>query len=475
MIVAWQPQIGPQLDAIQATWCDEIFFGGARGGGKSDYLIGDFAQDVEEYGPAWRGVLFRESYPELEEIISRSHEIYSPMGAKFHGTERVWTWPNGATLKLRYIESERDAARYQGHQYTWIGWDELPKQKSFRTYKMLKACLRSAAGIPVKRIRASGNPGGAIHNEVMAYFAIDRWPKGYRPIDDPVTKSARMFIPSKVKDNKILLKNDPGYVDRLRGVGSEALVRAWLDGDWNAVLGAFFDEWDVTRHVVKPIALPEGWTRFAAFDWGSARPFSVGWYAVSDGELPQFKRGCLVKYREWYGCKPDEPNTGIKLTAEEVAEGILSRETGENISYRVADPAIFAQDGGPSIGERMARIGVAFRPADNKRVGQRGAMGGWDQMRARLSGEEGKPMLVFFHTCRDSIRTIPVLQHDDVRPEDVDTDQEDHAADETRYACASRPYQAEQIEHKRPIEAQPTFNDIMRESRRNQSDEDRRL
>jgi hypothetical protein len=145
----------------------------------------------------------------------------------------------------------------------------------------------------------------------------------------------------------------------------------------------------------------------------------------------------MVRYREWYGATG--PQRGLRLTAEQVAEGILERDD-EGLSYSVLDPAAFAQDGGPSIAERMFAKGVTFRPADNKRVGQRGMMGGWDQMRSRLVGINGVPMIYAFKTCRDSIRTIPALQHDPDKAEDLDTDAEDHAADEWRYGCMSRPW-----------------------------------
>jgi hypothetical protein len=157
---------------------------------------------------------------------------------------------------------------------------------------------------------------------------------------------------------------------------------------------------------------------------------------ISNGII---KRGALVRYREWYG-SPGKPNVGLRLTAEEVADGIKLREAGEGDIYGVLDPAAFAQDGGPSIAERMAARGVYFRPADNKRVGQRGMMGGWDMMRARIAGQDGSPMLYVFNTCRDFLRTVPVLQHDPKRAEDLDTDAEDHVADEARYACMSRPW-----------------------------------
>jgi hypothetical protein len=131
--------------------------------------------------------------------------------------------------------------------------------------------------------------------------------------------------------------------------------------------------------------------------------------------------------------------------ADNVGAGLWDREKGDvKLSYGVLDPSAFTQDGGPSIAERMydgSGKHILFRRADNARVSQKGAIGGWDQLRSRLIGEEiDKPMVVCFNTCQDSIRTIPLLQHDKDKIEDLDTEQEDHAADDWRYACMSRPY-----------------------------------
>nr|CRH05463.1 Conserved protein of unknown function. Putative containing terminase-like domain [Candidatus Magnetococcus massalia] len=425
------PQPGPQTRAIAAQSIPELFFGGARGGGKSDFLLGDYLQSIH-LGEPWRGIVFRRSYAELEELQRRAQEIFIPAGASYQKSERTWRFPSAATLKMRHLEKSQDAHKYQGHQYTWIGFDELTNWPDDIAYKMLMACLRSAHGVKHKRIRASGNPGGVGHQWVKSRF-IDPAPGGMTIIKDSLSRHRRYFVPSRVQDNQRLMQNDPDYVSRLHDVGSRELVRAWLDGDWNVVLGAFFDCWS-EQMVLRPCKLPEGWIRFRSFDWGSARPFSVGWWAISDGELAGIPRGALVRYREWYGASA--PNKGLKLDAEEVARGILEREEGEErVDYSVADPAIFHQDGGPSIGERMYRIGVQFRAGDN-----RSRVGGWDQMRQRMLGEEGKPMLYCFDTCIDSIRTIPALQHDERRPEDLDTEAEDHAADEWRYAVLSRPY-----------------------------------
>jgi hypothetical protein len=160
----------------------------------------------------------------------------------------------------------------------------------------------------------------------------------------------------------------------------------------------------------------------------------------------------LVRYREWYGSTdPASGGKGLKLTAEAVADGIVSREKDDKLAYGVLDPAAFAVDGGPSIAERInarlvAKKLAAFRAADNTRVAQnagrdrRGPMNGWDAMRARIIGKDGVPMVYCFDTCTASIRTIPLLQHDPARAEDLDTESEDHAADDWRYACSSRPW-----------------------------------
>lgn len=442
---AWVPQEGAQTSAIIAAWCDELFFGGARGGGKSDFLLGDYLQDID-LGSLWRGIIFRKTYPELEELQQRARELFPPLGAVYKSSKSAeypfadcWYFPGGATLKMRYLQHERDADNYQGHQYLWIGFDELTNHATPYAYNKLKACLRSGAGIP-GRIRSSGNPGGKGHIWVKARF-IDIAPP-YSAYTDPETGLTRMFIPSKLTDNKYLRDNKQ-YVALLKSSGSKELVRAWLEGDWDIVAGAFFDCWDRDKHVIKPFRIPSEWTRFRSFDWGSAKPFSVGWWAISDGGMA-LPKNSIVRYREWYGAK--EPNVGLKLTAEAIAQGIVKREKGESIAYGVADPACWKEDGGASHAERMAKEGAKFRPADNSRVS------GWDEMRQRFIGEDDAPMIYCFDTCVDSIRTIPLLQHDGHNPEDLDSEMEDHAADDWRYACKSRPFIRTAKSKKKPAE-----------------------
>jgi hypothetical protein len=339
---------------------------------------------------------------------------------------------------MRYLKHDNDADGYQGHQYTWIGFDELTNHATPYAYNKLKACLRNPHGIH-GRIRSSGNPGGKGHLWVKNRF-IDVSPS-FTPFVDPETGLERIFIPSRITDNKYLRDNRQ-YIALLKSSGSAELVKAWLDGDWDVIAGAYFDCWDRDRHVISPFTIPKTWTRFRSFDWGSSKPFSVGWWAISEGDNG-IQRGALIRYREWYGSN-GEPNVGLKMTAEQVAAGIVSRSVGETITYSVADPACWKVDGGPSISERMMKAGVLFRKADNSRIN------GWDQMRQRFVGMDDEPMIYCFSTCTDSIRTIPALQHDELKPEDVDSEMEDHAADDWRYACMSRPWQPPMLKQEKP-------------------------
>jgi hypothetical protein len=405
----------------------EILFGGARGGGKTDAVLGEWLMHSDKYRANAIGLMVRRTRVELLETFERARVIYSKIGAEFTGNPSRITMPSGARLTFAYLERDQDADGYQGHSYTRIYVEEAGNFPSAAPIMKLMATLRSGAGVPVG-MRLTGNPGGAGHQWVKQRF-IDPAPQGWRKLVDPETQLERIFIPSSVQDNTHL---GADYVQRLRAVGSPELVKAWLEGDWSVISGAFFPEFSMARHVIAPCALPDHWMRYRSFDWGSARPFSVGWWAVSDGSLPDIARGALVRYREWYGMRPGAPNVGLKLTAEAIAHGILQREADDpGHMTGVADPAIFSEDGGPSIGQRMASQGVVFRPADNKRVARNGAMGGWDQLRARLVGDaDERPMLLMFSTCRDLIRTLPAMQHDSARLEDIDTEAEDHAVDE---------------------------------------------
>lgn len=441
--IIWAPQEGPQT-ALIACPVFEVFYGGARGGGKTESSIGDWLEHSSTYGEAAIGIFVRRKFKQLAEVIARTKQLFPKLGAKYNEQRAEWRMANGARLKFVYLERDSDAEEYQGHNYTRVYIEEATNFPSSAPIDRLRATLRSGSGVPVG-MRLTGNPGGPGHNWVKARYITPN-PAGYQvikescdvEIDGVIQKVEleRVFIPSKLGDNMLLLRNDPTYVLRLRQSGSEALVKAWLEGNWDIVDGAFFSDLSETLHgrpdrIIREA--PPQTAKFRSFDWGSARPFSVGWWAIADGTWPRenpLPFGALFRYREWYGAAG--PNKGLYMTAEQVSKQILAMEEDERIRFAVADPAIFIRNGGPSIAESMARC--RWRRADNKR------QPGWDQMRQRLLGEDGIPMLYIAESCEDTWRTLPVLQHDEKNTEDLDTDGEDHIADEIRYACMSRPW-----------------------------------
>ena len=375
---------------------------------------------------------------------------------------RFW---NGAKIYLCHCKDEKDIYKYQGAEIHVLLVDELTHFTE-TMYRFLRNRVRMV-GIELPkqyagrfpRIQCSANPGNIGHLWVKATFVISAEPMATRRMAASEGGMLRQFIPARLEDNPSMQEDDPGYEDRLEGLGSESLVRAMRWGDWDVIEGAFFDCWNPLLHILRPFTVPQEWSRFRSGDWGSAKPASFGWWAIvsddyraspihsAEGDqdgLVCVPRGALVRYREWYVASG--PNIGLKLHAEEVAAGIIEREPAEEkLKYGVLDPSAFQENGGPSIGERinnelMKAKRATFRDADNARVPQRGAMGGWDQMRGRMKGDGERPMIYCFSTCLDSIRTIPALQHDKDKPEDLDTDGEDHAGDDWRYACMSRPW-----------------------------------
>ena len=363
---------------------------------------------------------------------------------------------NGSKIYLCHCKDEKDIYKYQGSEIHVLLIDELTHFTE-AMYRFLRNRVRMAGvALPAQyagrfpRILCGANPGNIGHLWVKATFIERRDPLRVERMMPADGGMLRQYVPARLEDNPFMTTDDPGYEMRLEGLGSRALVQAMRWGDWDVIEGAFFDCWSHGKHVVTPFELPNSWLRFRSGDWGSAAPFSFGWWAVvtDHHKTPQgvwLPRGCLVRYREWYGMAPDRPNVGLKLTAEAVGAGLSQREQNDpKPAYGVLDPSAFKQDGGPSIHERIAKGSgnrIFFRAADNARVAGRGALGGWDQLRARLIGDgEGRAMIVTFATCHDSIRTIPALQHDSARPEDVDSASEDHAGDEWRYAAMSRPW-----------------------------------
>jgi Terminase large subunit, T4likevirus-type, N-terminal len=310
MIDVWTAQ--DRQRALIACPVFEVFFGGARGGGKTDGVLGDFLEHAATYGKNAIGLMLRRKRVELIETIERSREIYSPLGWKYSEVKSMWTSRNGARLRFAYLERDADADLYQGQSYTRLYIEEITNFPSEKPVLRLMATLRSAAGVPVG-FRATGNPGGPGHHWVKRRY-VDAAPQGGVVITDEKTGLQRVFIQSKVADNKYL---GAAYIQRIKASGGEALERAWLHGDWSVIEGAFFSEW-TSDCIINPFTIPTDWRRFRSMDFGYAVPSSINWWAIvtddyqHDGKtLP---RGALICYREWYTCS-GEANTGLRLTA----------------------------------------------------------------------------------------------------------------------------------------------------------------
>lgn len=426
---------------------DEALYGGAAGGGKSDCALAEALRQVEI--PYYRGLILRKTFPQLTELIDRSGEIYKPAypGAKYNDQKHVWTFPSGAKIYFGSLQHTKDRTNYQGKRYDFIDFDELT-QFLWEEYSYLFS--RNRPNGPGTRcyMRAQANPGGVGHGWVKERFITAakpmetiwdqvkiRYPDGH---EEKRWKS-RIFVPSTVFDNKILLENDPEYLTRLASM-PEQERNALLYGDWDTFSGQVFTEWRndsdhyrdrINTHVIAPFEIPAGWKIWRSFDWGYARPFSVGWYAVDHERR-------LYRIRELYGCT-GTPNQGVKWEPSEVARKIKEIEqTDTNLKGRrihgIGDPAIWASSGGESIGALMERERVYFDRGKHDRI--QGKM----QVHHRLAfDEDGKPMLYVFNTCPHFIRTVPNLVYDEKDVEDIDTDGEDHIYDELRYVCMENP------------------------------------
>ncbi|MCP5018050.1 MAG: terminase, partial [Ketobacter sp.] len=177
MNVILEPNPGSQLLFVTAPF-REVLYHGTRGPGKTLALLMDFGKDTGRgWGLKWRGVLFRESYPQLADVVTKSKEWFPRIypQAKFNKSNYTWTWPDGEELLFRHMARPEDYWSYHGHEYPWIGWEELTNWPTGECYDMMMATNRcSMQGVP-KRVRSTCNPWGAGHHWVKSLF-IDQAP-----------------------------------------------------------------------------------------------------------------------------------------------------------------------------------------------------------------------------------------------------------------------------------------------------------
>ena len=428
--VAFRPNPGPQTQFLSANE-REVFYGGARGGGKTYSLLIAPLRFVDK--PTSRALLIRRSMPELRDVIFQTQQIYPKVvpGARFKTQENTWHFPSGARIEFGYCENLQDVLRYQGQSYSWIGVDELPQYGSPDVWHFLRSSLRSAdTSIPL-HMRATGNPGTIGSRWVKELFIEPAKPntrfaeKVEYELEGKTlsTEITRKFIPASVWDNPYLTQ-DGSYIAMLASL-PEVKRKQFLYGDWDVVEEGAFPDFDKSTHVVEPFEVPSGWTKIRSADFGFSSHSAVLWGAID------YDNNIWI-YRELYI---------NRLTADQLGRMIIDLEEGDGrIQDAVLDSSCWARRGdrGPSIAEMINSEGCRFRPSDRS-PGSR--ISGKIEIHKRLMVDENteEPGIRFFENCPNIIRQLASIPLDKRNPEDVDTNAEDHAYDALRYMVASRP------------------------------------
>lgn len=402
------------------------------------------------YGADWKGVIFRRTYPELQDVIEKSRKWFKKIwpGAQYNEGKSYWEWPSGELLYFRHFLKPVHYWGYHGHSYPFIGWEELTTWPDDQCFKSMFACSRSTrVGMP-RIVRATTNPYGVGHNWVKRRYRLPVQP-GH--IIGPVITDARdesgMLEPPRVAihgyldENQILMRADPDYKQRISAAARNKNERkAWLDGSWDIVAGGMLDDvWERSIHCIEPFPIPANWIVDRAFDWGSSKPFALGWWAESDGTMAPngtvYPKGTLFLVKQWYGWTGKE-NEGVKKLAADIAkEGLaLEKDLKHDVQPGPADPSIFAVQNGMCIASDMEEAGMVFVPGQAKPGSRKNSA---ELLRTRLQASltwpMEKPGLFVFRTCEQWLRTVPVVPRDLKDPDDVDSESEDHDYDMTRY------------------------------------------
>jgi len=482
----WSPLPGSQT-LVMSCPANVILYHGTRGPGKTDAQLMRFRRNVGlGYGRFWRGVIFDREYKNLDDLVSKSMRWFPAFkdGARFLSgkSDYRWVWPTGEELLFRVLKRDADYWGYHGQEFAFIGWNELTKFGTGSLFEAMMSCnrtsfrpedypitdnktgqLRYLPKIPLE-VMATCNPHGIGHNWVKKKFINAANPgqifRNSVRIFNPQTQKEEDVVKTQVhifgsyRENKFL---SPEYVAELNLITDPNKKKAWLGGSWDIVAGGMFDDvWDTNVHKVKPFNIPVSWKIDRSFDWGSSKPFSVGWWAESDGsdyidgngKVVSSVRGDLFRIGEWYGTS-GKTNEGLRMLATDIATGIIERELAMRISNRVipgpADNSIFDTENGNSIAKDMEKrtkangqiyAGVKWARCD-KSAGSRKA--GWEKLRLylqrskKINGSREQPGMFIFDNCKHFLDLFPILPRDEVDTDDVDTDSEDHIGDEARY------------------------------------------
>lgn len=454
MTLAYQPFLRQRI--AHASPADILCYGGAAGGGKSEYLLMEAFVSVCEH-PGNVAMLMRRTFPELEaSVILRSHAIFPKEICKYNDQKHRWEIKAAGDkgpksyIFFGFCEKERDVYKYQSSAWGFLGFDE---STHFTEYQIIYLLSRVRSVIPGvrPRVRLCTNPGNVGHGFHKRYFRIPNKNASQKesesfctpdvvwqpPLEAGMTRMppTRAFIPSRVFDNPHLMTNDPDYVARLEQL-PPAQKAMLLAGEWDAFSGQFFADFDKALHVVKPFEIPRNWKIYRSVDFGFADPFSCHWHAVSEN-------GHVFTFRELYERGLRDREQAKRVKERSVRKHKDGRIEDEPIEYTVGDPAMVAKskDTGVSTQENYMKEGVTIFGGSNSRVP------GWMQMHNFLAMDPrtGTPFWQIFDTCHNVIRELEDAVTDENNPEDLNTEGSDHALDDCRYFFMSRPAPAEML------------------------------
>lgn len=440
------------------TPAQEVLYGGAAGGGKS-YLIRVASIVFSIEVPGLITYLFRRTFKEVLAnhvhtpggYLEMLHGLIEAGDCVFSKTDYSFTFYNGSRIQLAHSQYENDIFAHQGAQIGQLLVDEAthftPPMIRFIRSRVRLGSLK----VPEKwkghfpRILYTANPGGVGHHYFKSNF-VDHGPGHIFQAPEDEGSMTREYIPAKLTDNIIMLRSDPDYGQRLKGMGDSATVQAMLDGDWEVIsTGGFGDIWRAKYHVLKPFKIPHSWRIDRAYDYGSSKPAACCLFAESDGSefidgdgnVCWVPAGSIFMIGEVYFA--NSRHEGLRLTALEQGKRIRAYEEEEGYHSRVkagpADNAIFsAEPGHTTVADDMAKHNIIF-VRSNKRPGSR--VEGYQLFRTRLVSATRRPMeepgFFVFSNCVNTIRTLPNLQNAENNSEDIDTGGEDHIWDVIRY------------------------------------------
>lgn len=384
-----------------------IACGGARGPGKSHAILAQVGLDDCQRAPGLKVLFLRKvmkSAAESFDDVARRVFTYTPHQITAGKIE----FDNGSRILIGGFFSERDIEKYLGIEYDVIVIEESTQLTGEKIEKV-RGSLRTSRNDWRTRLYESTNPDGIGHLRFKHTYVL--------PHRQHIEKRTR-FFPSNYKDNPRVKAEYIDYLESLTG----PLGKAWRDGDFDAFEGMAFPNFSRDDHAIKPFNIPNHWPKWRAVDFGTTNPFSVHWMTKD------VDSGRIFVYREAYH---------RQMTDRQQAH--LIREMtppDENISITYADPSMWATKSAMGIfttsAEEYGHEGVFLSKANNDRIqGKRN----FDRVLANLP--DGRPGFQIFDTCTHLLDQLGSLVHSKNNPEDVDTDQEDHAYDSARYGLSN--------------------------------------